>query len=405
MLRLLVLLAAFLGLAAPALAAPQLVRVVLVQRHGIRPPTQDNAALAKYAAQPWPEWSAKTGELTPHGGATVTLMGQTVAAVYRKAGLLPARCAPAGQVYVWADNADERTRDTGRDFAAAIQPGCGLEAHWSDATTRDPIFSGTDQGACAVDQDKMRAALAGISGDPLVSAPLDAPLARLQAILAPAACNGGPGACFANTAPTPGPAGAPSLFPYTSSLAEDLMLEYVDNMPMSDVGWGRASAADIAEVMKIHEHSFALIRDDTYLADRRGAAMARIVLAALAGKPVGGGPQSGRDTKMLVLSGHDTNLAWMGSVFGLAWTFPDNPDFTAPSTTLAFELWTDGEKSYVRPVIYHESLDQLRTLAPASAEATPLTFAGCDSGPMGSCPLDDLTQRVIAQIPGDCGVL
>jgi 4-phytase/acid phosphatase len=404
--RLFVLIAALCALAGPACADAHLERVVMVLRHGNRPPTQSNDTLAKYADQPWPAWSAATGELTPHGGAGVFLVGRTVAGAYRRGGLLPADgCAGPGQVSVWADNADERTRDSGRDFAAALQPGCGAEARWSAATTRDPIFNGAGQPSCAVDADKTREAVAAVTGDPQVSAPLDRPLARLQAILAPNACSGGAGTCFAQTAPSPGARGAPALFPNTAALAEDLMLEYVDNMPMSQVGWGRASRDDILAVMAIHEHAFALIRDNSYLADRRGAPMARIVLAALAGQPVGGGPRSGPDTKLLALAGHDTNLAWMAAVFGLAWTFPDNPDFTAPSTTLAFELWSDRGKAYVRPVVYYESLDQLRSLWPDRAESMPLTFKGCAGGPMGSCPLDELRQRVLSAIPGDCGTL
>jgi 4-phytase/acid phosphatase len=405
--RLLILIVAMFALAGPAFADPHLERVVIVERHGIRPPTQGNDVLAKYAAQPWPEWSAKTGELTPHGGASVFLVGQTVAGVYRRAGLLPAAgCPGAGQVSIWADNADERTRDSGRAFASALAPGCVLDAQWSPATARDPIFSGmTGQASCAVDMAKAHQALEAITDDPLVSVPLDGPLARLQAILAPTACGGGPGTCFAQTASAPGPTSAPVMFPATAALAEDLLLEYADNMPMSDVGWGRASRADIFTVMAIHEHAFALIRDNAYYSHRAGAAMARIVLAALEGKPVGGGPQSGPDTRMLVLAGHDSNLAWMSGVFGVSWAFPDSPDFTAPSTALAFEVWSEGGKDYVRPVVYYLGLDRLRSLSPAEAEVVLPTFKDCASGPMQSCPLDELRQRVEAALPGDCGVL
>ena len=69
---------------------------------------------------------------------------------------------------------------------------------------------------------------------------------------------------------------------------------------------------------------------------------------ALAGKPVGGGPQSGPDLKLLALSGHDTNLVLMAGVFGLNWTLPGEPDGTAPSTALAFELWS-RRRAPVRP--------------------------------------------------------
>jgi 4-phytase/acid phosphatase len=131
--------------------------------------------------------------------------------------------------------------------------------------------------------------------------------------------------------------------------------------------------------------------------------MARVVLAALAGEPAKGGPESGPSLKLLTLSGHDTNIALMGAVFGVRWTLPGQPDGTAPSTALAFELWSDGARQYVRPVIYYATLDQLRTLQPAKAQVLPLTFTGCADGPKGSCPLERVVKQVEALLPADCG--
>ncbi len=97
----------------------------------------------------------------------------------------------------------------------------------------------------------------------------------------------------------------------------------------------------------------------------------------------------------------------MGGLFGLAWTLPDQPDATAPATALAFELWKDPTigARFVRPVIYYATLDQLRTLTPATARRRVLTFADCASGPMGSCPLETLRQRTLALIPPGCGAV
>ena len=118
--------------------------------------------------------------------------------------------------------------------------------------------------------------------------------------------------------------------------------------------------------------------------------MTRVIMAALQGKPIGGGPETGPNLKLLGLAGHDTNLVLMASTFGLKWTLPGQPDSTAPSTALAFELWRDGAERYVRPVIYYETLDQLRTLAPELGKPWPLPFKDCASGPMGSCPLKEV---------------
>jgi 4-phytase/acid phosphatase len=380
-------------------AAPlKLERVVVVMRHGVRPPTQANAELAKYAAQPWPDWPVAPGELTPHGAETVKLMGVSLARTYRAEGLIAPGCADAGKIVVWADNADQRTRRTGEVLAEALAPGCGVKAAWSGDKSRDPVFAGASAGACSVDRDRMRAIMASLPPGP----PLGPAETRLQSILAPKACAGGPGACLANGSGAPGTGAMGGAFPMGASLAEDLLLEYADGKPMSEVGWGRASAADIVAVMPIHEVSFSRVRGNAYFASRAGAPMAHLLLAGLDGAPTQAGPAAGAATRILAFAGHDTNLVLMASLAGLKWSLPGEPDSTAPSTALAFELWSDGKGKYVRPVIYYETLEQLRALAPDRARALPLSFAGCASGPKGSCPLARLRERIEAALPPGC---
>jgi 4-phytase/acid phosphatase len=406
------------ALAGAATAAPQtgltLERVVIVQRHGVRPPTSSNQALAAYAEKPWPAWPVAAGELTPHGADTVRLVGRTLRRAYRNGRLAPPHgCPAADAVSVWADGADERTRRSGETLAEALSPGCSVKAAWGGPLPRDPIFNGdTRAAACRSDPEAARAALlAGIGTGGVDTPATRSALKRLQAILAPKACAGGPGTCFAREdRVVAGPTG-PKLegsLATTASLAEDLLLEYAEGMPRSDVGWGRAgSAADIAAVMPLHERAFKLHFGDPYLAAREGAPMARLILAALAGETRPAAPGFGPGTRLLALAGHDSNLALMGGLFGLDWVLPDQPDATAPATALAFELWKDRTNGarFVRAVIYYATLDQLRTLAPATARRRVLTFTGCDSGPMGSCPLETLRRRTLALIPPGCGAV
>jgi 4-phytase/acid phosphatase len=407
-------LCALAGLALPAVAEVRLERVVLVQRHGVRPPTVSNAELAKYSDRPWPAWPVGPGELTPHGGKVVALLGKTLRKTYTAAGLIPAHgCAGAGRIAVWADNADERTRHSGQVLAESLAPGCGVKAAWSDAKPRDPIFGAPTEAACHADPADDAAAFAKAAGpDGSVTPKTRAAIDRLQLILAPKACSGGAGLCLASI-PGPdkveaGPGGAKFSGPVftTFALAEDIYLEYAEGMPMSDVGWGRASRADIDAIMPAHERFFELLRLNTFQASRRGAAMARVILASLAGEPIKTVPAIGPDARLVALAGHDGNLSQMAGVFGLNWSLPqDQPDATAPATTLAFELWKDtaSGETFVRPVLYYATLDQLRTLAPAIARKLPLQFDDCASGPMGSCSLETVRKRVEALLPEDCG--
>jgi 4-phytase/acid phosphatase len=376
-------------------AAPVLERVVVVMRHGVRPPTSPNEALRQYSDKDWPAWIVQPGDLTPHGAQTVGLTGRTLRAAYVAKGLLPALgCAKPGAVSVWADGADERTQLTGVMLGAALESGCRVPVRWAKLSgkTRDPIFSFATGDACKV-------APAKDWTTPLLTPEdakrLEAATDKLQQILAPLP----PGSC------DPPPKGAKCVTAATpsASLAEDLLLEYAEGMDLSDVGWGRASEADIDLVMDIHEAMFARLRDNQYASSRRGAAMTRVIMAALHGEPIGGGPESGPNLRLLGLAGHDTNLVLMASTFGLQWTLPGQPDSTAPSTALAFELWRDGAEHYVRPVIYYETLDQLRGLAPDLGKPWPLQFKGCASGPLGSCPLRELQRRIDQLLPPDCG--
>ena len=287
---------------------------------------------------------------------------------------------------------------------------CALPISWAAPLPRDPIFNGDTSAPCRADPAAANAALlAQIGPGGVDTSATRSALKRLQAILAPKACAGGPGTCFAGEDKVvAGPTGPRLEGPLatTASLAEDLLLEYAEGMPRADVGWGRAgSAADIAAVMPLHERAFKLYLGDPYRAARDGAPMARLILAALAGETRAAAPSFGSETRVLALAGHDSNLALMGGLLGLAWTLPDEPDATAPATTLAFELWKDPANGarFVRAVLYYETLEQLRTLSPATAKRRVLTFTDCASGPMGSCPLETLRRRALALMPPGCG--
>ena len=103
--------------AIPVLAAPVLERVVLVSRHGVRPPTRSNAELAAYSEAPWPQWPVEPGVLTPHGAEALIRMGEGLKQNY-------AALQPGCGVFIWSDGADSRTRDSAAILA--VEPGLAL---------------------------------------------------------------------------------------------------------------------------------------------------------------------------------------------------------------------------------------------------------------------------------------
>src|SRR5215813_6389040 len=121
----------FLACTSLAAQADTLERVVLVSRHGIRPPTRGNEELNKYGEQVWPQWPVAPGELTPHGATALERMGDGLKQRY---GALLGNC----NFFVWSDGADSRTRDSGEALARGLAPGCAAKTAHGAPGKDDP---------------------------------------------------------------------------------------------------------------------------------------------------------------------------------------------------------------------------------------------------------------------------
>lgn len=127
-----------------------LERVVLVQRHGVRAPTQSPETLDGWSARGWPVWPVGRGELTDKGAQVVALVADGVREHYAARGLLSAQGCTEGAVRVWADGKDERTRRSGREMAVRLAPGCGVHALSGSPGAHDRLFDSA-KGACMLE--------------------------------------------------------------------------------------------------------------------------------------------------------------------------------------------------------------------------------------------------------------
>jgi len=377
-------LAALLAAAGSTAAEPRLERVVLVERHGVRSPTQTNAALDALSAEPWPVWSAAPGELTAHGAQGVQLMGSAIRRGYAAKGLLPLTGCPApGLVAVTADGADQRTRESARWFVRGLAGGCDIRV--TDTNDGDPLFDGLSSHP--LDPKAAEAAVKAKALDRVDTPATHAAEAALQAVVAPRGCETRKGVCLEGDSTISATTDAVRIrgpLATASTLAENLLLEYAQGMPLSQVGWGRIhSAADLAAMAPAHERVSDLTRRTPYVAERRAAVLARTILDSLQGRADAYG--DGR-ARLAVFVGHDTNLANLAGAFGLSWTLEDQPDQTAPATVLAFELWIDavtGARS-AKVVVFYQTLDQLRTLTPETVRQADAKV-DCGQAPINLC--------------------
>jgi len=398
-----------------------LERVVLFMRHGVRPPTKSAAELAPLSDSAWPDdqsWGAAPGELTPHGAQAIRKLGSDLRQYYIQAGLLTPSAADSDQYVIWADAADQRTRETGKTLAAALaNPStpsntadftkAGGSVAWSTEVL-DPLFDALSAHVCRLDPEAAQHAV-WVQGA-LENRETALALTKMQNVMAPDACNAGSGSCLAGPSQikaTDHDVKITGPMATASTASEVFLLEYENGLPMAQVGFGRADAVAIAQLLSIHEHTSDLTRRTPYIAVRRAYALVQFILAALSNDNVSDkvnttAPAIRAQQRMIGLVGHDTNLSNLAGVFGLDWQLPEQPDSTAPGTTLAFERWKNNKsgKVILQMRLFYQSMEQVRALSDTPVRQMAVRPAACQQ--VADCELETVLTRIKSILPKDC---
>jgi 4-phytase/acid phosphatase len=366
-------------------AAPgwKLDRVVVVMRHGVRPPTKAQPLPAGMAPGLWPAWDVDWGELSHHGERAVALLGTFDRASY--AALLGSGCPAIRAV---ADT-DQRTVRTAEVYVAALLPGCTVRVDHKAAGQADPRFSPFKGASRPSDVSVLAAAGAALPRGG--AAQLDRDLAGDWAVIDRILdCHAS--ACIA-ARPTAlsamgGRVKLNGALALGGSFSETLALEYADGQPLIQVGWGRVTRDEITRLLELHSWEFAVTARPTTIA-RAGASQLLGEVAAELSAP--------EAPAFSLFVGHDTNLALIGGALGLHWHgvqfAPDDPP---PGGALIFERWRNGAGRYRLVVRFRsQSLDEMRNLSPLGPGAVQsLAFAGCDRD--GGCDTAGLRHALFA---------
>lgn len=400
--------AAVAACAGPASRAPspgaegealRLERVVMLMRHGVRPPTKARFAPDGIADQPWPSWTVGYGELTPHGFEAVKRLGQWDIVQWRQRGLLPATGCPSPGTVEIAASSKSRTQDTARALAQGMWPECEVDIAFPATPEDDVEFHPLDAGAMPIDADEAyRAVLAlappgGMEAELAARAPLFALLNHALGCTPGQACDISrmkPG-IVRNEDDRPD-VGDP--FGIASTISQTFLLEYLEGKPMADVAWGRLTPGQIGELLEFHSIKFRYEGRAPYVATRAASPLASRMLAAMEQGPA-----------LTVLAGHDTNIADLGGFLDLHWTVPGYPrDDPPPGGALGFEVLADARgQRFVRAFYRSQTMLQVRELQPLDA-ANPasleyLSIPGCAD----PCPLERfgalVRRRLVAPLP------
>jgi 4-phytase / acid phosphatase len=387
-----------LAAAAPAIARPgpadPLVvdRVVVVMRHGVRPPTKAPAMPPEITPERWPDWPVQPGWLTPHGAQAVARLGSWDGRALRGAGLLPRRGCPAATAIRVVADSDQRTIATAKAWTAALAPGCTIAIDHRPQDEPDPRFSAIEAGLAPLDPARADAAVLDAAG-PGGFAALDAKyrplLTRIDTILCGTPR---PGCGVSAKATGLSPARAdkrPKLtgaIDRASTAAQILLLEYAEGMPPAQLGWGRATAADVTALGAFHALEFRLVARPRPIAAANFAPLAAIVRE---------GMRDNTAPRVTMISGHDTNIANLAGLFDVHFHVPGfAEDDPAPGGALILERLHDrAGHRYLRIRYRAQTLEQLRVAAPLLGKGPSdaiLPIPGCNARSVpGLCTLDE----------------
>jgi len=387
--------------APPDALEPRLERVVMLMRHGVRPPTKAPVSPEGTHDQPWPAWSTDYGELTPHGYRAVALLGRWDRHRWIEEGLLPEEGCPWSADIEIAASAKSRAQDTARAMAEGLFPACNIAIAFPANAAADVEFHPLDSGAVRMDPDRAMAqarAMLPPGGEAALvaeNAPLFGLLERALGCCSPTFCEAGPRPaskqCGLDALPAKfeqGGGGRPkvgALLGTASTISQTFLLEYLEGFPMEQVAWGRLSRDEIGELLEFHRIKFRFEGRAPYVAAHAASPLATRMLASLRG-----------GARLTVLTGHDTNIADLGGLLDLHWRVPGYPeDDPPPGSALGFALFRmpDGER-VVRAFYRSQTMDQVRELQPLGDDNPPyfeyLPIPGCDA----PCRLPDFEALV-----------
>lgn len=360
----------------------ELLRVVVLSRHGVRSPTGPPETRARWTVSKWPDFKVPPGNLTPRGGELAQLMGAYYRDYLAEQGLFSRAGCPAQERMLVHADADQRTRVTAERFVEGFAPGCGLPVRKADSE-RDPLFHPVEANLCKFNLEQARASVmqrAGGDFAALARTERDT-LHALQGILqccTPKLCDksfGGPGGpCTLPALPTrlkvdPAKISLEGGLAIASTYAEILLLEYGNGFSGKEFGFGRADVAKMQQGFKLHALASDIVQRAPYIAQRQGSMLLGKITDALVSEA--------NDPRFLLFVGHDTNIANVAALLGANWHLQGyQANQTPPGGALVFELrrGRDGQLR-VYGTYLSQSLNQLREARPLGVRSPPLKQA------------------------------
>jgi 4-phytase / acid phosphatase len=401
-----------MGQTSPLQDESDLRAVIVIMRHGVRAPIESETRSGAYNAQPWPAWPTEPGVLTPHGAQALRLLADFYRMRYPT--LLQSNSCEHPGLYVEA-NTTQRTIASAKALLPGLSPQCTVQAQYF--TDRpNPLFSPSSHSA--VDRQRVTDATLGrMANQPdWFTEAFARPLEKMHGVLTSCVGSG----CDRSTpdfrtirvqngivAPRDSRVEGPVTL--GADFAENFLLEYTEGMPMSQVGWGRVSRANLDDLMQMNTQYHDFMLRTPYGAQVAASNLAThirdTILSAASGNatPYQLGTTADR---FILLDGHDSNLSWLGGLLHLDWLLPDQAfNATPPGSALVFEVHRSrvSGRATVQVLFISQTLDQIRDLRPLTGaerpSIAPIFVPGCSGvAPAYECTVEEFTRVVNSAI-------
>jgi 4-phytase/acid phosphatase len=374
---------------APAAKQARLSFVLILTRHGVRAPGDSPESLQRYSVDSWPQWPVRPDYLTAHGYKLLVQFGTWDRQWLIGSGLLSSSGCDAASIYIYTDS-DERTIRSGHALAQGLSPSCAATVHSLPQGTHDPLFYFSPPALDAATRAQIVASVHQRlpSGMQAFTAAYQRQLDLLQSVLD--GCQPDTPCPKTKKRPEIRLAEIPSQIEAThshdvvrvsgpvftaASLAEDMLLEYTEGLPPEQVAWGRFSEQQLRGIVGLHTAEFYIRHRTPALARIQMSNLLEHLLLTLQQAVQGHAVQGAFGTpgkKLVIVDGHDTDIAAIAGLLHLHWTLDGRSDDTPPGTQLQFLVFRDRRgRARIQLRIAMQTLDQMRNAIPLNAGNSP----------------------------------
>ena len=402
-----------------------LKEIIFFGRHSIRTPTSGTNSLDQCSANPFPDFVGVTvGYLTTNGQQAAGLLGSYFHEYLLHEGLLTGDASSDLARSYFRANTIERSYMTAAKFGAGLIPGANIPVHtyYPPPTNADPVIDPLLAGVAPVDPVRALAEVQGVFGSGTnLSSAYSGELSLISKLLYPPGTqplypgispkNGAlPGSFDPTTVPITLTISAPLTNggpPYytgnviamgglasVATAADPFVMQYCDNFPTNDVGWGQLTLDALSQQTRITTLQIEIAMRQPYLARVQSSSAAshilRTMIQTISGTNLAGA-FGDTNTQIHVIVSSDYYVAGLAGLLGAHWLLPGyQPDFCPPGGTLVFELrQVRATGQYLVRVFYTaQTFDQLRNLTSLTLAEPPATMQLLIPG--GSSPTTNL---------------